>query len=136
MQTQARRLASSWLNDGDTVVAGRTDITKLLRRKEGGVTYKRRLQPVAPVVYFDNEHSQKYTVLELVADDSIGLLYRISRVISNQGCDVDLVLVSTEGQKAIDVFHLTKSGRKLTAAEQNELSTDLHRMLEGSNEAD
>ena len=65
---------------------------------------------MAPVVHFDNEHSQRYTVLEIVADDALGLLYRISRVISRHGCDVDLVLISTEGDTAIDVFHITKAG--------------------------
>ena len=51
--------------------------------------------------------------------------------ISNQRCDVDLVLVSTEGHKAIDVFHITKSGRKLSDTDQSELAADMHRMLDG-----
>ncbi len=96
------------------VVAGRSDITKMLRRRESGIGRKRQPQRVPPVVYFDNEHSHRYTVLEIVADDALGLLYRISRAISTNDCDVDLVLVSTEGRKAIDVFHITKAGRKLS----------------------
>ena len=48
-------------------------------------------------MHFDNEHSRKFTVLEILADDAPGLLYRISRVISGQGCDVELVLIATEG---------------------------------------
>jgi [protein-PII] uridylyltransferase len=116
------------------VVAGRTDVTRLLRRKEGALALTRRPQRIAPVVYFDNEHSQRYTVLEIIADDSPGLLHRISRAISTSQCDVDLVLVSTEGHKAIDVFHLTTAGRKLSDADRAALSADLHRMLEGRNE--
>ena len=65
-------------------------------------------------MHFDNGHSQRYTVLELVADDAPGLLHRVSRVISDHGVDVDLVLISTEGQKAIDVFHITRGGAKLS----------------------
>ena len=64
------------------------------------------------VLHFDNEHSQKYTVLEIVADDAPGLLHRMSRVIAEQGCDLDLALIATEGRKAIDVLHVTKAGRK------------------------
>ena len=63
-----------------------------------------------PVVYFDSGHSQRYTVLELVADDAPGSAVRVSRIISDHGIDVDLVLISTEGQKAIDVFHITRGG--------------------------
>ena len=38
-------------------------------------------------------------ILEIVAGDALGLLYRISRVISEHGCDVDLVLIATEGRQ-------------------------------------
>ena len=89
-----------------------------------------------PVIYFDNEHSQRYTVLELVADDAPGLLHRISRVISRHGCGVDLVLIATEGEKAIDVFHITRDGAKLSDTERLALTSDLQRMLEGSDEVD
>ena len=85
-----------------------------------------------PVIYVDNEHSRRYTVLELVADDAPGLLHRVSRVISEHGVDVDLVLISTEGQKAIDVFHITRGGAKLTDAVEAALKADLERMLKES----
>jgi [protein-PII] uridylyltransferase len=113
------------------VAAGRRDVSELLQRKERGVLHRRRgPHRVAPVVYVDNEHSQRYTVLEIVAQDALGLLHRISRVVSHHGCDVDLVLISTEGNKAIDVFHLTKAAAKLSEPAQMALKTDLERMLE------
>jgi UTP:GlnB (protein PII) uridylyltransferase len=43
---------------------------------------------------------------------------------------VDLVLIATEGERAIDVFHITKSGAKLTEAEHTALTADLERTLE------
>ena len=64
------------------------------------------------------------------------MLHRISRVISRHGCDVDLVLIGTEGEKAVDVFHITANGVKLTDAEQIALTADLARMLENNDEAD
>lgn len=112
------------------VVAGRQDVTALLRRKAKSVLRKVGPRRVAPVVALDNEHSQRYTVLEIVTEDALGLAHRISRVLSQHGCDVDLVLLSTEGKKAIDVFHLTRAGSKLTDAAQMALKVDLERMLE------
>ena len=112
------------------VVAGRQDVTALLMRKENGPLYRREPTRVTPVVYFDNAHSHSYTILEIVAQDALGLLHRISRVISQHGCDVDLVLISTEGTKAIDVFHLTTRAAKLTLEVQRTLKQDLERMLE------
>jgi UTP:GlnB (protein PII) uridylyltransferase len=67
-----------------------------------------------------------------VATNAVGLLYRISRVIASHQCDVALVLIATEGEKAIDVFHLTRGGAKLTEAEQLALTADLQRTLEES----
>jgi [protein-PII] uridylyltransferase len=114
------------------VVNGKTDVTTLLSGKEQSVLFRRAPVRRTPVVRFDTGHSQRYTVLELVADDAPGLLYRVSRVISNHGIDVDLVLISTEGQKAIDVFHITRGGGKLSEQDELSLKADLERMLKES----
>ena len=114
----------------EDVVAGRADVTSRLRGRERSV-----FKPVTrfgPVVRADNEASGRYTILDIVASNALGLLYRISRVISQHGCEVDLVLIATEGEKAIDVFHITKAGVKLTPSEQHALTADLQQTLEGS----
>ena len=128
--SQARQQFDRTLTD---VVAGRTDIRTLLKNKERSVVFRRApWVRRTPLIYFDNEHSLRYTVLELVADDAPGLLHRVSRVISEHGVDVDLVLISTEGQKAIDVFHITRGGAKLDAVAEAALKADLERMLKES----
>ena len=113
----------------EDVVAGRSTAADRLRGRLSGLR-RRPAARVAPIVRVDGEASKKYTVLEIVAADAIGLLYRISRGISEQGCEIDLVLIATEGQTAIDVFHLTRRGAKLTHAEQHALTTYLEHMLE------
>ena len=92
----------------------------------------RRRRPVPPVIHVDNEHSEKYTVLEIVADDAIGLLYRISRGLSRLGCDLDLALISTEGKKAIDVLHVTKGGNKLSPSDEAALRQELRAHVGGN----
>jgi [protein-PII] uridylyltransferase len=114
------------------VVSGRSEVTSLLRGREQSVLQWRGTARVAPVVRTDNEASGRFTILDIVAGNALGLLYRISRVISQHGCDVDLVLISTEGERAIDVFHITKAGAKLTEAEQRALTSDLQGTLEGT----
>ena len=109
-------------------VAGRANIEDLLKEKA------RTLKPAeaaagAAVLHFDNDTSQRYTVLELVADDAPGLLHRVSRAISAYGCVVDLVLISTEGHKAIDVFHMRKDGGKLSDSDQLALTEHLERQV-------
>ena len=97
---------------------------------EGHIALVRRASRVEPIVRTDNTASGRYTILDIIAGNALGLLYRISRVISEHRCDVDLVLISTEGERAIDVFHITKAGAKLTEAEQHALASDLQRTLE------
>ena len=116
----------------EEVVSARSDVASRLRPREQGVLHARGAQRFTPVVRADNQASGRYSILDIVATNALGLLYRISRVISQHGCDVDLVLIATEGEKAIDVFHITKGGSKLTEAEQQALTSDLHRTLEGS----
>ena len=111
------------------VVAGRVDVAASLRGRERGVQSKSSIR-FPPVVRVSNESSSRYTILDIVAPNALGLLHRISRVIADHRCDVDLVLIATEGGKAIDVFHLTQRGAKLTEAEQLALTTDLQRTLE------
>jgi [protein-PII] uridylyltransferase len=119
----------------DDVVSGLVDVTVRLRGREQSLVHHRPPR-VTPVVHCDNHSSQRYTIVEIVADDALGLLYRISRVMSQQGCDVDLVLISTEGHKAIDVFHITQAGAKLSDEAQHELTARLQRLLEEDYEVD
>jgi len=119
----------------EDVVAGRRDVSERLRRREQSLFYRRGAPRFQPIVHFDSQASSRYTVLEINTDDSLGLLYRISRTISRAGCDVDLVLISTEGHRAVDVFHITRAGAKLSEAAQQQLGADLQRMLQGDDQA-
>jgi len=98
--------------------------------------HQSKVRRFAPVIHADSHSSQGYTILDIIASNETGLLHRISRVISRHGCNVELVLISTEGAKAIDVFHITAGGAKLSDAAQAGLTADLQRMLEGHDEAD
>jgi [protein-PII] uridylyltransferase len=115
-------------------VSGRADIAATLRARERGML-NRRVARLAPVIHADNQASRRYTILDIIASNQIGLLHRISRVISRRGCDVDLVLISTEGETAVDVFHITYEGAKLSDEAQRELTADLQHMLEETDEA-
>jgi [protein-PII] uridylyltransferase len=116
----------------EDVVSGREDVAVRLRARDRGVLQSRGAARFQPVIRTDNGASGRYTILDVVASNMLGLLYRISGIISKHGCDVDLVLIATEGEKAIDVFHITKGGSKLNEAEQQALTSDLQRTLEGT----
>jgi [protein-PII] uridylyltransferase len=113
------------------IVSGRADVGSRLEGRARSMLHAPSGR-IATVVHADNSASSRYTIVDIVTGNALGLLYRISRVISQHGCDVDLVLISTEGERAIDVFHITRVGAKLTEAELAALTADLQRTLEGT----
>jgi len=53
------------------------------------------------------------------------LLYQVSSVLAELGCNIEIALIDTEGEKAIDVFYLTAQGRKLPPELQRAIETAL-----------
>jgi [protein-PII] uridylyltransferase len=116
----------------EACVCGRLDIAAQLSGRRRGVLNSSRVRRITPTVHADSTSSPNYTVFEISAANEIGLLHRVSRVISCHGCNVELVLISTQGIRANDVFHLTANGAKLTPEVQDALTLDLQATLEST----
>jgi [protein-PII] uridylyltransferase len=112
----------------EAVVAGSVNMADLLRDRAHARPVDRRASS-GQSIHLDNTQSDEETVLEIVADDAPGFLYRITRVIAEAGCVVDLALVSTEQGKAIDVLHITRDKRPLTETDQQSLHQELERAI-------
>ncbi len=103
---------------------GELDVQTLLKRRPVKAQPSRHMEiPLRACI--DNSASDHSTLLEITAEDRPGLLYGIASAISAAGCNIEVVLIDTEGHRAIDVFYVTKAGRKLTEAEGEELTMRL-----------
>jgi [protein-PII] uridylyltransferase len=66
-------------------------------------------------VLFDNESSQRSTILEVFAHDSAGLLYSIARTLFDAGISVQAAKIGTYSDQVVDAFHITdEAGGKIT----------------------
>ncbi len=144
MALEAYRIADPFGRVGDAagrevvdrdVVAGLSGGLDLDERvKSRAATYAARRRrgsaPQAAEVVFDPGASDFATVVEVHADDEIGLLYRICRTLFTLGLNVRLAKVATIGERVVDTFYLlTDLGEPLDAEESERLKAALLAVL-------
>ncbi|HWX37843.1 MAG TPA: ACT domain-containing protein [Candidatus Sulfotelmatobacter sp.] len=111
------------------VLAGKRDLKRMLRERLEMEKDQPEKTVVLPQIQFDNECSAHSTLIEIITQDRPGLLYQISSVFAQQECNIDIALIDTEGQTAIDVFYLTSAGGKLAPELQERLRQSLVKEL-------
>jgi [protein-PII] uridylyltransferase len=107
------------------VLAGEADLDKMLRDRQRGEKSVRVKVVVQTRIDFDDESSSSSTLLQVIAQDRPRLLHRISSCLSRQKCNIEIALIDTEGQMAIDAFYLTSGGKKLTGEHQKKVEKAL-----------
>ena len=113
------------------VLAGEADLDKMLRDRQRGEKSVRVKVVVQTRIDFDDESSSTSTLLQVIAQDRPRLLHRISSCLSRQKCNIEIALIDTEGQMAIDAFYLTSAGKKLTGEHQKKVEKALVDELKG-----
>jgi [protein-PII] uridylyltransferase len=108
----------------EAVVRGALEVSDLLKRRRP-LPRPRNAPHVLPVVRFDNDASELATLIHFTGEDRPGLLFALASSLTAAGCNIEVVLVTTEAHRALDVFYVNRGGSKLAADEQEHLRQNL-----------
>jgi [protein-PII] uridylyltransferase len=113
------------------VIKGEADVGSMLRDRMKSEKLSGTKVKIATQIEFDDSCSAHSTLVQILTQDRPGLLYRMCSLVSKHECDIEIALIETEGQMAIDVLYLTSGGAKLSAGRQAALGQALRDELGG-----
>jgi [protein-PII] uridylyltransferase len=96
------------------VIEGRVDVQQLFDNYSARRS-NRASQPLRqPEVQFENQVSDRYTVVDVNARDAVGLLYTLTHSLGEIGLDIHMAIVNTVADRATDAFYVVdEEGRKI-----------------------
>jgi [protein-PII] uridylyltransferase len=82
-------------------------------------------------VYFDNEISEDYTVIDVETVDRLGLLYSISSAFAELGLNLALAKIVTEKGAAVDSFYVNEvaNGKVTSLDRQRQIGDRLLKVI-------
>jgi [protein-PII] uridylyltransferase len=102
-------------SDLQRALAGELDVRSAIAERR--TTYERTGpgSGLTPDVVVDLDASDFASVIEVHADDRVGILFDITRVLAELGLDISLVKATTTGAQVVDVFYVRDlDGQKVT----------------------
>lgn len=110
-------------NDLIAAIEGRLNVQEMVAKAQTPSYLQGSAKPKRPnKVEFDNEVSDRYTVIDIFANDKVGLLYNITRTLNELGLYIAVSKISTKVDQAADVFYVSDIfNQKITDPEKIEM---------------
>lgn len=98
----------------EAVLTGTVDVGDLVRRRRRPIGMTRPPSRKAPRVLISNTESEFYTLVDVIADDRIGLLYDVTRTLGEQGAEIYISKAATIKDQVTDAFYIKdQEGKKI-----------------------
>jgi len=131
---EERRLAWTSLHQIlEAVLSGEKSIPQLLRGRRLPIGARRLASREPPSVEVSNDESDFYTVIDVTADDRLGLLHDLVRTIADHGLEIYVSKATTILDQVADTFYVKDEKRRKLAdpARLEALRRDLVAAAEG-----
>ena len=115
---EERRLAWEKLeNELEKVLKGDIDVKELMSRRGRVFGTTAPPSPRPAIVSITNDESDFYTIVDVSANDRLGLLHDLTRVIADNGCEIYISKAALILDQVADTFYLKDAeGKKLKDA--------------------
>ena len=90
----------------EQTLSGQVRLLQELAKRKPSTPQRTRMFKVPPRVMIDNTAGTNHTVIEVNGKDRPGLLYDVTRTLTDLGLQISSAKISTYGEKAIDVFYV------------------------------
>ena len=117
----------------EPVLAGEQAIEDVMRRRRAPFGTRRLASREPPTVEISNDESDFYTVVDITADDRLGLLHDLVRTIADHGLEIYVSKATTILDQVADTFYL-KDGKRRKILDEDRLERlrrDLQAAAEG-----
>jgi [protein-PII] uridylyltransferase len=118
--------------DLESIFRGKLSLAYRLGQKaKPSLSSKEKKPSRPPKVAIDNKSSDFFTLIEVFADDRVGLLYEITRTLFELRLDIRIAKIASKVDQIADVFYVRDlEGRKVEDADQlREIKEALHYQL-------
>jgi [protein-PII] uridylyltransferase len=114
------------------ILAGNVSLRDLLSKRKESNGIKQKVFPrVHGEVKINNQDSDFYTIVEVMGEDRLGILYEVTQALTDHGCDIHFAKISTLGNRIVDVFYVQDEwGEKIEEKNRTDQlrRTVLHRL--------
>ena len=101
-----RRIESSL----GALLRGETTVEALMSRSERTALLDRVVPRVETRVEIDNTSSSSYSIVDVLTQDRVGVLYEITKTLFELGVTIELSKIATEANRVIDAFYVREVG--------------------------
>jgi [protein-PII] uridylyltransferase len=111
-------------NDLRELLAGAPDpgaVAQLIVKRRPRSGMPKRVTPGVITEIKLHDDSSQATIVEVMTQDRVGVLYAITQTLADLGLDISLAKVSTEGEKVADAFYVHRAGERITDEHEREV---------------